>query len=159
MLDDRDATDDRDDHRHLAPVHDGDWLTTRQWIERSHFVEYAQSNFAGNSALLLSLVLVSVPELDERLCLRSNRLLYSRIHTRLHLGDAGPEDTAENLADHVAIPGATQDLFDGDALALVHEAFAGRLRDTDRIATETFSASFDAHDSTDLAASSMAIAL
>ena len=67
--------------------------------------------------------------------LRTNRSLYSRIHSRLHLGDAGPEDTAE-YAHRIAIAGASKDLFDWDALALLHEASAGRLRDIDRIATE-----------------------
>lgn len=133
-------------------------LLNQQVLEHLHIL----SNYAWDSAPLLSLVLVGLPELDERLRLRTNRSLYSRIHTRLNLGDAGPEDTAEYVAHRVAIAGAAQDLFDGDALALLHEASAGRLRDIDRIATEalrraarrklkrvdrkTLSASFDADE-------------
>ena len=133
-------------------------LLNQQVLEHLHIL----SNYAWDSAPLLSLVLVGLPELDERLRLRTNRSLYSRILSRLHLGDAGPEDTAEYVAHRVAIAGAAQDLFDGDALALLHEASAGRLRDIDRIATEalrraarrklkrvdrkTLSASFDADE-------------
>ena len=68
--------------------------------------------------------------------LRKNRSLYSRIHTRLHLGDAAPEDTYEYVAHRLALVGGDKDPFDADALALLHEASGGRLRDIDRLATD-----------------------
>jgi len=42
-------------------------------------------NYAWDSRALLSLILVGLPELRERLALRRNRSLYSRIHHRLEI--------------------------------------------------------------------------
>lgn len=93
------------------------------------------ANYEWDSAPLLSLVLVGLPELSDRLQLRKNRSLYSRIHARLSLGEALPEDTAEYIAHRMKRAGAERDVFSSDALAMIHEAALGRLRDTDRIAT------------------------
>ena len=93
------------------------------------------ANYDWDSRPLLSLVLVGLPEMNERLRLRKNRSLWSRIHTRLSLGEAAPEDTAEYVAYRVKKAGSTGDLFHADALSMLHEASAGRLRDIDRIAT------------------------
>jgi len=94
------------------------------------------SNYECDSRPLLSLVLVGLPELDDRLKLRKNRSLYSRIHARLHLGDALPEDTAEYVAYRLQLANCTRDVFTSDAVALIHEVSCGRLRDIDRIATD-----------------------
>ena len=103
-----------------------------QVLEHLHIL----SNYEWDSAPLLSIVLVGLPELRDRMRLRKNRSLYSRIHTRLHLGDAAPEDTFEYVEHRLRLAGSTKDPFDGDALALLHEASCGRLRDIDRIATD-----------------------
>ncbi len=63
------------------------------------------SNHEWDSAPLLSLVLVGLPELRERMKLRKSRSLYSRIHTRLHLGDAAPEDTYEYVEHRLRLAG------------------------------------------------------
>ncbi|MAQ14983.1 MAG: general secretion pathway protein GspA [Sandaracinus sp.] len=107
-------------------------LLNQQVLEHLHIL----SNYEWDSAPLLSIVLVGLPELGDRLRLRKNRSLYSRIHTRLHLGDAAPEDTAEYVAHRLSLVGLDRDPFDSDALALLHEASGGRLRDIDRIATD-----------------------
>ena len=107
-------------------------LLNQQVLEHLHIL----SNYEWDSAPLLSVVLVGLPELGDRLRLRKNRSLYSRIHTRLHLGDATPGDTAEYVAHRLALVGQDRDPFDSDALALLHEASGGRLRDIDRIATD-----------------------
>lgn len=107
-------------------------LLHQQVLEHLHIL----SNYAWDSAPLLSLVLVGLPELRDRMRLRKNRSLYSRIHCRLHLGDASPDDTYEYVAHRLRLAGADRDPFDGDALALLHEASGGRLRDIDRIATD-----------------------
>jgi len=107
-------------------------LLHQQVLEHLHIL----SNYEWDSAPLLSLVLVGLPELRDRMKLRKNRSLYSRVHTRLHLGDAVPDDTFEYVAHRLRLAGATKDPFDGDALALLHEASSGRLRDIDRIATD-----------------------
>lgn len=94
------------------------------------------SNYEWDSSPLLSLVLVGLPELEQRMRLRINRSLYSRIDARLSLGEAQPDDTAEYLAYRLALVGCEKPLFDSDAVALLHEASDGRLRDIDRIATD-----------------------
>ena len=93
------------------------------------------ANYDWDSGPLLSLVLVGLPEMNERLRLRKNRSLWSRIHTRVLLGEALPEDTAEYVAYRTKQAGSTKDLFHPDALTMLHEASGGRLRDVDRIAT------------------------
>lgn len=93
------------------------------------------ANYEWDSNPLLSLVLVGLPELWDRLQLRKNRSLWSRVHVRLSLGEALPEDTAEYIAYRMKRAGAEKDPFSSDALSMIHEAALGRLRDTDRIAT------------------------
>jgi transposase InsO family protein len=68
-------------------------------------------NYHWDSRALLSLVLVGLPELRDRLALRRNRSLHSRLHHRLEI-----------------------ELFASDAVAMLHEATAGAMRDLDRLA-------------------------
>lgn len=93
------------------------------------------ANYAWDSKPLLSLVLVGLPDLWGRLTLARNRSLWSRIHVRLSLGEAKPEDTAEYIEHRLKETGTEKTLFSSDALSLVHEATQGRLRDIDRVAT------------------------
>lgn len=108
-------------------------LMQQQVLDHLHIL----SNYEWDSAALLSLVLVGLPELDQQMRLSKNRSLWSRIHTRVHLGDATPDDTAEYVHQRLVGAGRKQgnDLFDSDALAILHEATEGRLRDIDRVAT------------------------
>lgn len=92
-------------------------------------------NYAWDSRALLSLILVGLPDLDDRLRLRRNRSLYSRLHHRLAIGPLTPEDTADYVRLRVTRVGGSKDLFASDALAMLHEAAAGSLRDIDRLAT------------------------
>ena len=80
-------------------------------------------------------MLIGLPELDDRLRLRRNRSLYSRLHHRFAIGNLLPDDTADYLRMRLARVGATKDLFSADALSILHEAAGSSLRDTDRIAT------------------------
>lgn len=91
-------------------------------------------NYAWDSKALLSVILVGLPDLDERLRLRRNRSLYSRLHHRLCIGPLTPDDTADYVRMRVVRAGGSKDLFPSDAVALIHEA-AGGLRDVDRLAT------------------------
>ncbi len=93
------------------------------------------ANYEWDSRALLSLVLVGLPDLDARMRLRRNRSLWSRVHTRIRLDDASPEDSAEYIAHRLSLVGSAQGLFDSDALALLHEATDGTLRLIDRLAT------------------------
>ena len=92
-------------------------------------------NYQWDSRALLSLILVGLPELESRLVRRHNRSLYSRLHTRLRIEPLTPEDTAEYLRVRLARAGCDRELFASDALAMLHEAASGALRDVDRLAT------------------------
>jgi general secretion pathway protein A len=92
-------------------------------------------NYAWDSRALLSLVLLGLSDLEDRLRLRRNRSLYSRLHSRLSIGPLTPDDTADYLRARLARAGCTKELFTSDALAMLHEATSGSLREADRIAT------------------------
>jgi general secretion pathway protein A len=92
-------------------------------------------NYEWDSKALLSLVLVGLPDLLERLSLKRNRSLYSRLHHRLVLEPLTPEDTAEYLRFRLARVGCERELFTSDAVSLLHEAAQGSMRDIDRLAT------------------------
>src|SRR5690606_13769376 len=94
------------------------------------------ANYEWDSKALLSLVLVGLPETRQRLTLAKNRSLWSRIHTRLSLGEATPGDTTEYIGHRLKHAGSERELFSSDAVALIHEETNGRLRDIDRIATD-----------------------
>src|ERR1041384_2553488 len=79
-------------------------------------------NYAWDSRALLSLILVGLPELRERLALRHNRSLYSRIHHRLEITALTPDDTAEYLRMRLARAGCKRELFASDAVVILHEA-------------------------------------
>lgn len=92
-------------------------------------------NYQWDSKPLLSLVLIGLPDLEDRLRLRRNRSLYSRLHHRFAIGTLAPDDTSDYLRSRLARVGATKDIFAADALAMLHEAAGSSLRDTDRLAT------------------------
>jgi type II secretory pathway predicted ATPase ExeA len=93
------------------------------------------TNYEWDSRALLSVILVGLPETRQRLQLGKNRSLWSRIHTRTELPESSPADTAEYLQHRLRNAGATRELFTSDAIALIHQAADGKLRDIDRIAT------------------------
>jgi type II secretory pathway predicted ATPase ExeA len=91
-------------------------------------------NYQWDSRALLSLVLVGLPELDDRLAMRRNRSLYSRLHHRIAVDALTPDDTAEYLRLRLRRAGCDRELFATDAAALLHEATAGAMRELDRLA-------------------------
>ena len=92
-------------------------------------------NYEWDSRALLSLVLVGLPELGDRMALRRNRSLHSRIHYRLSIDPLVPDDTADYVGFRLKAAGCERELFTSDAVAMVHEAALGSLRDIDRVAT------------------------
>lgn len=92
-------------------------------------------NYQWDSKALLSIVLVGLPELWDRMELRRNRSLWTRIHTRLSIGLPEPGDTTEYVQYRLQLAGTRNPVFESDALALLHEASTGALREIDRIAT------------------------
>ena len=91
-------------------------------------------NYNWDSRALLSLILVGLPELHDRLSLRRNRSLQSRVHYRFSVGPLTLADTAAYLALRLKQAGVTDPLFAPEALARLHETTLGVLRDIDRIA-------------------------
>jgi type II secretory pathway predicted ATPase ExeA len=92
-------------------------------------------NYEWDSRALLSLVLVGLPELNDLLQMRRYRSLYSRLHVRLRIEALTPEDTAEYLRYRLKRVGVEREVFTADAVAMLHEAASGGMRDLDRLAT------------------------
>jgi general secretion pathway protein A len=92
-------------------------------------------NYQWDSRALLSLLLVGLPELGDRLALRRNRSLYSRLHHRFSVGPLTIDDTAAYVALRLKQAGVAEDLFAREALARLHESTLGVLREIDRLAT------------------------
>lgn len=92
-------------------------------------------NFDWDSRALLSVILVGLPDLHDKLRLHRNRALYSRLHHRFNIDPLAVEDTAEYVAARLENAGTKRDVFTSDAIAMIHEAALGSLRDVDRIAT------------------------
>ncbi|MGH9363386.1 MAG: ExeA family protein, partial [Thermoanaerobaculia bacterium] len=90
-------------------------------------------NYQWDSRALLSIVLVGLPELADRLALRRNRSLASRLHHRIAIDGLTPEDSAEYLRTRLRRAGCDRELFASDAAALLHEATAGAMRHLDRL--------------------------
>lgn len=91
-------------------------------------------NYQWDAAPLLTIVLIGLPELEDRLDSRRNRSLYSRISGRYRIGTMQPEDTAEYVRQRMVMAGCTADVFPKDTIGLLHEYTGGVMRDTDRVA-------------------------
>jgi len=91
-------------------------------------------NYNWDSRALLSLLLVGLPELQDRLALRRNRSLYSRLHHRFTVGPLTIADTIAYVELRLKQAGGTLDLVAPEALARLHESTSGVLREIDRIA-------------------------
>lgn len=92
-------------------------------------------NFEWDSQPLLSIIMVGLPELEHRLQLRRNRPLYSRLFYRYHLDPLSHTDTGDYIRTRMTKAGCDREVFASDAIAMLHEAATGALRDIDRIAT------------------------
>jgi len=91
-------------------------------------------NYNWDSKALLSLVLVGLPELEDRLKLRRNRSLYSRIHCRERIDPLTADDTQAYVTRRLEVAGCERTIFARDAVAMLHEATLGTMRDIDRLA-------------------------
>jgi general secretion pathway protein A len=92
-------------------------------------------NYQWDSRAFLSVVLVGLPEIEERLAMRRNRSLYSRLHSRAAIDAHSADDTREYLHYRLKAAGADRELFAVDALPELHDRTRGSLREIDRIAT------------------------
>lgn len=112
----------------VFPLDEAD-LLHQDTLEHLHIL----LNYAWDSRALLSLVLVGLPELRDRLGLRRNRSLHSRLHHRFEIAPLTPDDTAEYLRLRMRRAGCDREVFALDASVLLHEA-TGAMRDLDRLA-------------------------
>jgi type II secretory pathway predicted ATPase ExeA len=92
-------------------------------------------NYEWDSRALLSLFLIGLPELLDRLALRRHRSMLSRIHRRFVLGPLTQDDTADYIRTRLRLAGCDRELFSLDAVTLLHDHAGGALRDIDRLAT------------------------
>ena len=92
-------------------------------------------NYEWDKRALLSLVLVGLPEMEDRIGRRRNRSLHSRLARRLRIDPLIPDDTAEYILHRLALAGCPTTIFASDAVTMIHEATGGAMRDVDRIAT------------------------
>jgi general secretion pathway protein A len=83
------------------------------------------ANFDMDRRPLLSLVLIGLPELQDRLRLGVHRSLLTRIGTMVEIGATTPDDTAAYVRHRLERAGATRDLFASDGMTLLHELAAG----------------------------------
>jgi len=94
------------------------------------------ANFDLDASPLLSIVLVGLPELHDRLKLGVNRSLLTRIGTMVDIAPTTPEHTASYVRARLESAGAKNELFASDAMTMLHELTAGVPRVVDAIALD-----------------------
>jgi type II secretory pathway predicted ATPase ExeA len=119
------------DRLHPAFLLDEAHLLHQDTLDHLHIL----LNYEWDQRPLLSLILVGLPDMADRLVLRRNRSLASRINYRLAVGPLVPDDTAEYIRMRLRRAGCDREVFASDAVALLHENTAGAMRNIDRIAT------------------------
>jgi general secretion pathway protein A len=92
------------------------------------------ANFDRDSRPLLSLVLVGLPELQDRLRRGVHRSLRTRIGTRVDIGTATPDDTAAYVRHRLERAGNTREMLPSDGILMLHELAAGVSRMLDVVA-------------------------
>ena len=115
---------------HPAFIMDESHLMKDEMLDHLHIL----TNYAWDSKALLSLVLVGLPELHERLCRRRHRSLMSRIHRRVVIEPLAPSDTHDYIEHRLSAAKCKSEPFPPDAVVLLHEKTGGLMRDLDRIA-------------------------
>lgn len=124
------VTELRTERVHPVLIVDEAHLLGQDILDHLHIL----GNYEWDSAPLLTIVLVGLPELAEQLALRRNRSLFSRIPRRMRVTALEPDDTADYLRTRLRRAGCDREIFATDAIALIHEAAGGLLRDLDRLA-------------------------
>ena len=85
-------------------------------------------NFQRDSRPLLSLVLIGLTELRERLTRNVLASLTARLPVRVHLGPLDAEQTGNYLRHRLRLAGCTQEVFSQESILLIAEATGGVLR-------------------------------
>jgi type II secretory pathway predicted ATPase ExeA len=105
-------------------------LMRDEMLDHLHILQ----NYAWDSQAILTLLLVGLPELRERLQRRRHRSLMSRIQRRFVVEPLEPDDTAAYLRYRLSLADCDTELYPSDAVAVLHEKTGGLMRDLDRIA-------------------------
>ena len=117
------------DRIHPVIILDEAHLLRQETLEHLHIL----LNYGWDSEPLLSLILVGLPELEDRLNLRRHRALYTRLRHRLRIDPLTPHDCADYIARRLLDAGTDAEIFTGDATVMICEASYGSLREIDRI--------------------------
>jgi type II secretory pathway predicted ATPase ExeA len=94
------------------------------------------TNFQLDDRNLITVVLVGQPELRERLRHRTYRALTQRLGAEFHLTPLTFEDACEYVRHRLKVAGATRELFDEEALAVLHVASGGTPRVLNHLASQ-----------------------
>lgn len=124
------ATSASEHRQHAVLVLDEAQLMPDTTLANLHLL----TNFAWDSAPLLSLVFVGLPELHDRLRLGIHRALLTRVHTKVELSAGSADLTAAYVRKRMADAGARSEVFRADGLAQLHELTGGLLRSIDVLA-------------------------
>lgn len=92
------------------------------------------TNFDLDSNPLLSLILVGLPELQDRLKLGVHRSLLTRIRTSVQVSPTTLTDTAAYVSRRLELVGSRSDIFVSDGMTMLHELAAGVPRVVDTLA-------------------------
>lgn len=110
-------------------------LLQESTLEHLHII----LNYQWDQKPLLSIFLIGLPDLIDRLRLRRHRSLLTRLSARERIEPLNPGDTAEYIRYRLSKAGAKAEIFAPDAVPLVHEYAEGILRDIDTIAAKALS--------------------
>jgi general secretion pathway protein A len=105
-------------------------LMSAAMLEQFHLL----LNFRMDSRAFLSIVLVGLPELRERLARNIYGSLSSRLPVRVHLEPLRPDDVGAYLRHRMKVAGSAQEVFSEDAVLAIREATGGVLRKVDVLA-------------------------
>lgn len=109
------------DEAHLLPV---------QVLEHLHIL----LNYRRDSCAFLSLVLIGLPELRDRLARNVLASLSARLPVRVHLDPLVVAEVDAYLRHRMKIAGCTQEVFSEEAVLCIREATGGVLRKVDLLA-------------------------
>ena len=92
------------------------------------------ANFEWDAEPLVSLVMIGLPELGDRLKLGIHRSLATRIAHKVEIVPATVDDTRRYVAARLEAAGARGELFAPDAVVVLHDLTGGMLRSVDILA-------------------------
>ena len=129
------------DHQRIHPVLllDEAQLVPLPMLEQLHIL----LNFRMDSAAFLSVVLVGLPELREKLSRNVLGSLSTRLPTRIHLEPLGVDDVGGYVAHRMRVAGASAEVFSRDAIISIREATGGVLRKVDVLAWQSMVVAYE----------------